>query len=231
MIITPLLTLGVSISAIVLTLLFRRSAKNIQFLPRKWGRIISQLSGVSVTMTSIEQLDKNCPYVFAANHQSQFDIFILQGYLNFDFRWLAKKELFKAPLFGYAMRSAGYISVERSHSRQGLKSLHEAAVKIKNGTSVIIFPEGTRSLDGTVQPFKAGAMVLAIKAGVPVVPVAILGTHQVLPAGKLLPKPGRVHILVGKPVETKDYKIKQREELAALIENKVIALINSYRAA
>ncbi|PKN48414.1 MAG: hypothetical protein CVU58_06020, partial [Deltaproteobacteria bacterium HGW-Deltaproteobacteria-16] len=198
LLLAPLLTGLVSIVAIIMIVVFRRSAADVQFLPRTLGRIVARLSGVSVSMTGGALLEQGRPYIFAANHQSQFDIFALQGYLGCDFRWLAKLELFKIPVFGKAMQMAGYIPVDRAHGRKALKSLDEAARRIADGTSVIIFPEGTRSPDGRLGQFKAG---------VPVVPVAIVGTHQVLPKGKLLVRPGRVEIRVGAPIATSDYTV------------------------
>jgi 1-acyl-sn-glycerol-3-phosphate acyltransferase len=172
------------------TVILRRSARQVQIFPRYWARLIAWLSGIKVELVGIEKLDQSRPYIFAVNHQSQVDIFVLQGYLDFDFRWLAKLELFKVPVFGHAMRRAGYIPVDRSHGRKAVKSLDEAAKRIGDGTSVVIFPEGTRSPDGRLLKFKGGAMVLAIKAGVPVVPVGISGTYEVLPKGKLMIRPG-----------------------------------------
>jgi len=224
---TPLLTGLISIIALVMVGVLRRPASEVQFLPRYWGRFIAWLSGVSVSVRGVEALEQGRPYIFAANHQSQFDIFVLQGYLGFDFRWLAKLELFKIPVFGAAMRKAGYIPVDRAHGRRAIQSLDEAAKRIADGTSVIIFPEGTRSPDGRLGQFKAGAMVLAIKAGVPVVPVAIAGTHRVLPKGRLLARPGRVEILVGAPIETSAYSLKQKQELAELLQARVAELLAS----
>lgn len=224
LVLAPILTGFVSIVAIFMVGVLRRSAVEVQFLPRGLGRAIALLSGVCVNMTGAERLTPGRSYIFAANHQSQFDIFALQGYLGFDFRWMAKLELFKIPIFGPAMRMAGYIPVDRAHGRKAIKSLDEAAARIAGGTSVLIFPEGTRSPDGRLLPFKAGAMVLAIKAGVPLVPVAIVGTHQILPKGKLLFKPGRVEIRVGEPIETRNYSLKQKQELAELLQEKVAEL-------
>ena len=221
----PILTGLVSVVAIIMVVVFRASATAVQVVPRYWGRIIAWLSGVRVQFSGTGHLDHGQPYIFAANHQSQFDIFVLQGYFDFDFRWLAKLELFKVPVFGYAMRLAGYVPVDRTNGRRAVKSLDEAAARIAGGTSVIIFPEGTRSSDGSLLKFKSGAMVLAIKAGVPVVPVAIIGTHGVLPKGKLLARPGQVRIRVGKPIETKGYTLKQKQELADLLQQKVAELM------
>jgi 1-acyl-sn-glycerol-3-phosphate acyltransferase len=183
------------------------------------------LAGVRVTVSGGEQLSQAGPYIFAANHQSQFDIFALQGYLGVDFRWLAKKELFAVPIFGAGMRAAGYIAVDRSKGRQALQSLNEAAQRIKDGTSVIIFPEGTRSPDGKLMPFKSGAMALAIKAGVPLVPVAISGTHQVLAKGRILCTPGQVCIRLGPPIDTTPFKPADKQLLATRLQEEVAGLL------
>lgn len=222
----PLLTGLVSVAAIVLVVVFRRSAAGVQFLPRFLGRAIVRLSGVRVRTVGTGLLEHGRPYIFAANHQSQFDIFTLQGYLGFDFRWLAKLELFRIPVFGKAMELAGYIPVDRAHGRRALRSLDEAARRIADGASVVIFPEGTRSQDGRLGHFKPGAMVLAIKAGVPVVPVAIVGTGRVLPKGRLLVRPGSVEIRVGAPIATNAYEVRQKQELAELLQARVAELFS-----
>jgi len=129
-------------------------------------------------------------------------------------------------VFGPAMRKAGNIPVDRARSRAAIKSLDEAAQRIRAGASVIIFPEGTRSPDGRLQPFKGGAMVLAIKAGVEVVPLAISGTHAILPKGKLLARPGKVVIRVGQPIDPSGYTLKQKQELAELLHHKVAELLD-----
>ncbi|KPJ98886.1 MAG: acyl-phosphate glycerol 3-phosphate acyltransferase [Desulfobacterales bacterium SG8_35] len=218
------LTLLVSLITLFQTLVLRRGAASVQGLAAWWASTICKASGVEVAVAGTEQLDPEKPYIFAANHQSQFDIFVLQGFLGVNFRWLAKKELFAVPVWGPAMRRAGYIPIDRSHGRQALKSLDEAAQKIAAGTSVIIFPEGTRSKDGKLHDFKAGAMVLAIKSGVPIVPVAILGTYDILPKGKLLLTPGKVRIRVGRPIETKNYSSRDKHKLAQVSQEAVAQL-------
>ena len=225
LILTPILTFIISLLALLFLLVLRISPEKTQILPRYWGRIILAASGVKVTVKGMENLEVGTPYIFASNHQSQFDIFSMQGCFKFDFRWLAKKELFQIPVFGHAMRLAGYIPVDRSHGRKAMKSLIEAAERIASGTSVIIFPEGTRSRDGKLHKFKTGGMVLAIKSGVPVVPVAITGTYEVLPKGSLFAKPGRVTIRVGKPFDTSGYTMKQKLELAEYLHKEVARLM------
>ncbi len=225
---TPILTVITCTMAIVATIIFRVSAENVQIIPRYWAKLISRMVGMKVTLRGGDNLKAGQPYILAVNHQSQFDIFALQGYLDIDFRWLAKKELFAIPIFGYGMKRAGYISVDRSSGRQALKSLYAAADKIAAGASVVIFPEGTRSPDGKLQKFKSGGMVLAIKSGVPIVPVAICGTHGVMPKGKLLSRPGRVTINVGKPIDISGFKMAQKQELAERLHNEVAALAREY---
>ena len=221
-----LLTLFISIVTLFWTSVLRRDSASVQGLAAWWAKSICTAAGVSISVTGTEKLDPGKPYIFAANHQSQFDIFVLQGFLGVDFRWLAKKELFQVPIWGPAMRKAGYIPVDRSRGRQALKSLGEAAQKIAAGTSVIIFPEGTRTPNGMLQEFKAGAMVLAIKSGVDIVPVAIKGTYEILPKGKLLMNPGNVSIRVGKPIATKDRNQKDKHDLAIILHEEVAKLLN-----
>jgi 1-acyl-sn-glycerol-3-phosphate acyltransferase len=219
------LTLLVILATLFMTLVLNRDAASIQWLATWWASSICRAAGVAVAVEWAEKLDPGRPYIFAANHQSQFDIFVLQGFLGVDFRWLAKKELFAVPVWGPAMRRAGYIPIDRSRGRKALKSLAEAAEKIGAGTSVIIFPEGTRSRDGRLQEFKAGAMVLALKAGVPIVPVAIRGTHEILPKGRLLMKPGTVQVRVGRPIETDAAMAKH--DLARIAQAAVAELLQN----
>ena len=221
------LTLFISLVTLFQTLVLRRDSSSVQGLAAWWARSICFVGGVSVSVTGTKNLDSGKPYIFAANHQSQFDILTLQGFLGLDFRWLAKKELFQVPIWGPAMRRAGYIPIDRSHGRKALKSLDEAAKKIAAGTSVIIFPEGTRSKDGKLHDFKAGAMVLAIKSGVDIVPVAIKGTYEILPKGKLLMNSGNVSIQVGIPIPTKNYKSKDKHTLAKILQEDVTEIFDT----
>ena len=120
-----LLTGIISILGWLGIVVFRMSPRKIQVLPCFWGRFLSRCSAVTVKVIGVEKLQKNRPYIFAANHQSQFDILVVQGYLDMDIRFLAKKELFDIPIFGPAMRKSGYIPVDRSHGRQAIRSLEE----------------------------------------------------------------------------------------------------------
>ncbi len=212
--VAPLLTFLVSAISLIDLLFFRKSEVKAQAFPRWWGRLLCRLAGVRVEVVGFANIDPDKTYIFAGNHCSQFDIFSFQGYFPHDFRWIAKKELFRIPIFGQAMHRVGYIPIDRSHGRKALKSLDEAARRIAAGSSVLIFPEGTRSADGRLHEFKTGAVVLAIKAGVPIVPLGFSGSYAVLPKGRLLPDKGLITIRIGRPIPTEHYKIADKQALA-----------------
>ena len=222
----PFLTLVVSSISLLVIYCFRLSQKKAQIGPQLWGRMICRLSGVKVKIEGLENISRDETYIFVANHVSQYDIFTFQGYFKHDFRWIAKKELFRIPVFGTALGYLGIIPIDRSKGRKVIKSLNRAAERIAAGASVLIFPEGTRSPDGKMQDFKYGAILLAIKSGVPVVPIGFNGTYEVLPKGKLFPESGEAVIRVGKPISTKHYKPQDKKMLAENLQNEVSLLLN-----
>ena len=209
------ITLVLGILVIVLSF-FVRSGNPMHNIARLWGRSILAASRIKVTVTGMSNIDPASPYIYMPNHQSNFDIPVLLGHLRVQFRWLAKVELFKIPIFGRAMRKAGYISIDRNNRESAFKSLAVAANQIKNGVSVLIFPEGTRSRDGNIQSFKKGGFVVAIDAGVPIVPVVITGTRAIMPKGKFRVYKGHVRMDIQKPIPTSTYT---RETKAALMES------------
>lgn len=178
-----------------------------------WGRSILAVSGVRVAVSGLERLDPAKAYVFMANHQSNYDIPVLLGSLPVQFRWLAKAELFKIPLFGRAMRAAGYIGIDRADRSSAFQSLGEAAAALRRGVSMMIFPEGTRSPDGSLKPFKKGGFVMAIHAGAAVVPVAIRGTYAIMPRSAWLIRPRDVTLEIGDPIAASDYTPDTKEAL------------------
>ena len=123
------------------------------------------------------------------------------------------------------MKRAGYIPVDRGRSREAVKSVTAAARRIADGAAVIIFPEGTRSPDGKLRSFKGGAMVLAIKARVPIVPLGISGSHRVLPKGRLLARPGRIVVRIGEPIDCASFSVKERDRLAEVVHQRIAALL------
>jgi 1-acyl-sn-glycerol-3-phosphate acyltransferase len=165
-----------------------------------WARSICRFNGIQVKITGLENISVDHAQIFVANHQSFFDIFALSGYLPVQIRWVAKAGLFKIPFVGWAMKAAGYISVDRSNKRKAYQSFVATVEKIKQGCSVVIFPEGTRSEDGTIGPFKKGSNLLAVRAKAPMVPVTIKGTGTIIKKNSLIINPGPVRIIISPPV-------------------------------
>jgi 1-acyl-sn-glycerol-3-phosphate acyltransferase len=178
-----------------------------------WGRAALFIAGVKVEVEGADSIPAGVPVIFMGNHQSNFDIPSLYAGLPHHFSWIAKQELFRIPLFGYAMKRAGYLPLDRSDGRRALKTMDSAAEKIRNGVSVIVFPEGTRSMDGKLIPFKRGGFLLAAKAGVPIVPFTINGTALVNPPKQLVVRPGTVRIRFADPIPTTGATGKKRDEL------------------
>ncbi len=226
LIIAPFLTFIVSGLSLIDLIWVRKSEWKVQEFPRAWGRILCWIPGVKVRIEGVENIDSRHTYIFASNHASQYDIFSFQGYFPHDFRWIAKKELFKLPLFGRAMHRIGYIPMDRSHGREALKSLDQASKCIAGGKSVLIFPEGTRSPSGHLQPFKGGAVLLAIKAKVPIVPMAFNGSYEVLPKGRLIPRKGEIVLRIGTPISTEQFKSSDKQHLAETLQLAVAKLLD-----
>jgi 1-acyl-sn-glycerol-3-phosphate acyltransferase len=182
-------------------------------IARIWGRSILFVSGIKVNVYGLSNLDLGRSAIYMVNHQSNFDIPVLLGCLPVQFRWLAKAELFRIPIFGHGMRGCGYISIDRSSHKSAIESLNQAAETIKKGTSVLIFPEGTRSLDGKIKPFKKGGFVLTVDAGVPIIPIVIEGTWAIMPKKRLLMKPCPVTMKILPPVDSSGYNRETKEAL------------------
>jgi len=191
-------------SLVIIAYLFDRSGRVGHRIARRWAKVALLASGVKVKVEGLEQIPGKGPYIFMSNHQGGYDIFALHGHLPFDFKWLAKKELFSIPFFGWTLTAAGYISIDRKGTRDTVRAMNEAAQKIRDGMSVVIFPEGSRSPDGLIQPFKKGGFTLAIKSKVPIVPTAIVGSREIMPKGKFTVNPGTIAIRIGPTIETKE---------------------------
>ena len=171
-------------------------------LSRVWVRINLLLSGVTVRAGHEEPLDPHAPFVFVSNHQSHFDVLAVVAALpRFQLRWVAKKELTRIPVFGWALRHTGHIIIDRSDHVQAMRSLRAAAERMRSGISVMIFPEGTRGHgDGAMLPWKKGGFVLAHDAGIPVVPIAIRGSADVLSRHGWEIYSGPIDVLVGSAI-------------------------------
>jgi 1-acyl-sn-glycerol-3-phosphate acyltransferase len=179
-----------ALSASICTL-FDSSGRSYAFHARLWARFGLALNNTPVELRGAEHLPDG-PFILMSNHQSNFDILSLIATIPRRVYWIAKKELFDIPLFGPSMRRGGYIPLDRSDGRKALKSMDNAAAIIRRGSSVVMFPEGTRSRDGHLLPFKRGGFMLAIRAGVPVIPVTINGSGKVNPGGRIDLFSGRI---------------------------------------
>lgn len=206
------LTVGFSLGSILAALL-DSSGNRAHRVGAVWGTWSLFFSGVRARITYLEPLPPGEAYIFAANHQSAFDILALLSKLKVQFRWLAKESLFKTPFMGWAMTRVGYIPINRSNPKSAYRSLLLAAKKVENGTSVLIFPEGTRQSPNQLGDFKKGGFILAVKSGRPLVPVSISGSAAVLPKKSFSIKPGLIDIVVGKPISTKEISVKAVEPL------------------
>jgi 1-acyl-sn-glycerol-3-phosphate acyltransferase len=206
------ITLVIGTLVIVLSF-FVRSGNPLHKIARFWGKSILVASRIKVSVKGLSNIDHSKSYIYMPNHQGNFDIPVLLAHLRVQFRWLAKAELFKIPIFGHAMRKAGYISIDRNNRKSAIESLEIAANKIKSGVSVLIFPEGTRSRDGKIRPFKKGGFVLAMDSGVPIVPVVIKGTYAIMTKGKFRVNPGHVSMVIHKPIDTSAYTRETKEAL------------------
>ncbi|MGQ9921345.1 MAG: lysophospholipid acyltransferase family protein [Desulfobacca sp.] len=185
-----------------------------------WGIILLRCAGVDLQVEGLENLDLSRPYVFAANHQSGFDIFALLAALP-RVKFLAKKELFRIPLFGPALARTGSLPIDRSNRQAALKSIELAAAAVRQGSSIVIFPEGTRSTTKELLPFKKGGFVLAIKSGQPIVPVSLSGTGNVLPRGRGRIQSGPIKVVFGQPIATDAFKNVNKDEIMTLLREAI----------
>lgn len=186
----------------LLVSLFDPQGKVLHHMSRLWSRAHLWSSGIRVSVSGLENL-ASPPFIIMCNHQSALDIYSLLVALPLSFKWVAKRELFFIPFLGWAMKRAGYISLDRKHPREALKAIDNAAKKIQGGINILIFPEGTRSQDGTLLPFKQGVFSFALRARVPIVPVGISGSSRLQPKGSFIPnQKGVIYIKIGNPIET-----------------------------
>ena len=175
-----------------------RTASKLSAVP--WARILASAAPMKVRVEGRENIDPHQSYVLVSNHQSQFDIFLLYGWLGIDFKWVMKQELRAVPGIGMACDRLGHIFIDRSNHAAAMATLEEAKRKIVNGTSVMFFPEGTRSRDGKLMRFKKGAFRMAVDLGLPVLPLTVTGTRNVLPAATSDLMPGSARLIIHSPI-------------------------------
>jgi 1-acyl-sn-glycerol-3-phosphate acyltransferase len=181
-------------------ILMRSGGPSIWAARNMWARSLAFIAGVKVEVAGLENIPPTGPVIFACNHESAWDILVIFRVIPRNARFVAKRELFLIPVFGWYLWLAGYIKVDRGNRRRAVASLEKAARKVKAGTSLWVFPEGTRSRDGRIHAFKKGPFVLAIQAGVPIIPMAIVGSRAITPKEEMVLTPGTVKVGVGQPI-------------------------------
>ena len=180
-----------------------------------WARMNAWMAPMWVSVSGRNHIDMKQSYVVIANHQSAFDIFVLYGFLNIDFKWVMKQELRKVPGIGIGCEKVGHIFIDRRDHESSMKTLAAAKKKIVNGTSVIFFPEGTRSTDGSIKDFKKGAFKMALDLNLPILPVTIIGTKDILPNKTIDLFPGKAVMKIHEPICVKGYS---QENILELIQ-------------
>ncbi len=199
-------------------------------MARIWGGLNLWTAGVKVRVRGLENIDRKGPYIFASNHQGWFDIFAALNKMPISFSWLAKEELFRIPILGRAMRATGYIPIDRGDRRKALVSMNKAAETIRRGTSVFIFPEGTRSPDGVLREFKKGGFVLAAKSRQPIVPISISGSYRILPKNSWMIQPGEITFIISEPVAIEGTDGRSRDILLEKVREKIRSNLSAEEA-
>lgn len=203
---------GLLFILVLLSIPFDRSGRAIHAIGSFWCRIILNISGIRVKTSGLSNLPKTGPMIIASNHQGIFDIPVLQGLLPVQFRWVSKKSLFKIPVIGWTMTLAGYISIDRRSATKSLRSLKSAVERIKAGTSVLIFPEGTRGPEKELLPFKRGLFFLGTNSRVPLVPISIIGTSAIMKDHSVWIRPTKVELRIHEPIDTNGIDEKELME-------------------
>jgi 1-acyl-sn-glycerol-3-phosphate acyltransferase len=193
--------------------------------PRVWSRIILWVAGVQVRIHGLDRLAANGTFIFICNHVSLFDILALVGWLPRN-NFVAKAELFRIPVFGHGMRVLGTVPIERDNQKAAFGAYDIATARIRGGTSVVVFPEGTRGTEYPIRRFKKGPFVLAINAGAPIVPVVVFGTIEILPKGSLLMHPGIIDVYMLDQVPTQGLAYDDRDALVQTVHDRMQAVMN-----
>lgn len=213
------------ISAALLALALTWSTRAPLWMARHcWAPPLLKVAGAQLEVSGLEHIAGLRSAIFMSNHQSMIDIPVAFAALPVNIRFVAKRVLLFVPFLGWYMWAMGMVFVDRGRRAQAIRSLQRAAALVRNDAFVMTFPEGTRSLDGRTLPFKKGLFVLAMEAGVPIVPMAIEGAQQVLPTNGFQVRPGKIRVALGEPVQTAGRSLEERDALIHEVRSRVIDL-------
>lgn len=195
-----------------------------RYVAMNWARLLSWLTPMWVSVEGQRHVDRSRSYVVVANHVSQFDILALYGFLDLDLKWVIKKELRKFPGIGIGCEKVGHIFVDRQNPEAARRAVNEAMDRLGDGVGILFFPEGTRSIDGRLLPFKKGAFRIAVDAGLPILPVTLVGTREICPAKTMRIFPGKARVIVHPPIETAGQSV---QELQSLMDSARKAIVSA----
>lgn len=210
-IITPIISIPIFVST-----LFVKPGKFVFSCMRLWSKILTTLMGLRISVHGTENIEPETSYIVTPNHQGVADIHAMASSLPVLFRWVLKKELLRIPIFGWAVWCTGPIAIDRSNSAVSIETLNkEKDEKLKDGWSVLIYPEGTRTPDGNLLDFKKGAFMMAIKSGIPILPVVCNGAFQIMPKKSIGFRPGHITLTICPPIPTKGLSLDDVSQLMA----------------
>ncbi len=214
----------ITLALLVLALTGGRRRIPLRMASRLWAPGLLWGAGAHLEVEGLQRVDFAQPHVSVANHQTIIDVCALSRALPVSIRFVIKQELAKVPFIGWYARAMGMVFIERGQAREAASRLHSVVALVQGGDSLCAFPEGTRSRDGSVRPFKGGAFQVALQAGVPIVPTAIEGSGAVLPAAGFKVRPGMIRVRIGDPIPTAGLKPNDRHALAQRAHDAVVAL-------
>ena len=201
-------------SAVITVAMFSSSARTIDSIICWWARSIVRAAGIRLHGERLDMIDPAKRYILVANHYSYFDIPCILAAVPQPIRFMAKVSLFKIPIFGWALARSGFIPIDRKNRRTAVKSFDQAGERIRRGNTIMIFPGEGRTSERTMRQFQRGAFLLAIKSGLPILPIAIDGTYDVMCVGAKHVTPGKVTVKAGTPIATEGASVRDKEKLA-----------------
>lgn len=225
--IRPFYLLSLILNTLILALViivispFDRKGNAVHYIGKFWSLLNIYISGARLAIKGKEKIEKGRNYIVLSNHQSLIDPWILIGKLPLQLRWTIKPEVKKMPIFGYALERMGHIYVGRRKREDKVPTLEVAAQRIKQGASVVFFPEGSRSKDGHLRKFHRGGAIAALRSGVPILPITVNGSRFVLPKGTLALMPGKIRVIVGDSIDPGSFDDNTIDELTAVVKSAI----------